>query len=87
MGDAAAIGGLGGEALVQVHRIEVVRGLGEQADAVLGGDHELLGGHADVKFIQDIAPGRMLLNQIDHRTALAGVRRNGHPHHASSSAA
>jgi hypothetical protein len=70
-----------------MHRIEIVGRLGEQLDALLRGRDDLLGGHADVKFIQDIAPGRMLLNQFDHRRALAGVRRNGEPHHASSSAA
>lgn len=66
MGDPAAIGGLGGEGLVQMHRVEIVGRLGEQPNAVLRRDDDFLGRHADVKFVQDVTTGRMLLNQFDH---------------------
>ncbi|MNC52492.1 hypothetical protein D3C75_1018400 [compost metagenome] len=87
VGDAAAIGGLGGELLIQMHRIEVIRRLGEQANPVLGDVDGLLCGHADVEFVEDVTARRMLCDVFDHGRPLSQVRRNGEPHHASSSAA
>jgi len=43
-----------------VDRIEVVRSLGEQADALFTDVDNFLGGHADMKFVEDVAARRML---------------------------
>ena len=70
MGDAAAIGRLRGESLVEVDRVEVVRGLGEQLDPLFGDVDDLFGGHADVELLEDVAARGMLRDQF-HGGALA----------------
>src|SRR5690606_6880570 len=69
--DAAAVRGFRRERVVEVHRIEVVRGLGEAANALLGDLDHLLGGHADVQLLKDVAAGGMLLDQFDHGRPLS----------------
>ncbi len=67
MGDPAPVGRLRRERFVHVHGIEVVRSLREMADPLFGHGHALFGGHADSKFIQDVAAGRM---GFDHPMAV-----------------
>ena len=81
--------GMAAEKTVHVteDRIEVIRRLGEQTNSVLGDVDGLLCGHADVEFVEDVTARRVLCDVFDHGRALSQVRRNGEPHHASSSAA
>ena len=84
VGDAAAIGGLRGEGLVHMHRIVVVRGVGELLDALFRDGDDLLRRHADVEFLEDVAAGGVFRDNFGHGPALA--RFDG-SHHVRSSAA
>src|SRR5690606_2173118 len=67
VGDAPAVGGLRGEGVVEVDRIEVVRGLGEQADALVRDMDDLFGRHAGVELLEDVAARGMLRDQFHAR--------------------
>ena len=71
VGDAAAIGGLRGEGLVHMDRVEIVRSLGEMLDALLGDEDVGLRRHADVEFLEDIAARGMFRDEFSHDAGLA----------------
>ena len=85
MGDAPAISGLGGEGLVHMHGVEVIRGLGEQPNLLLGDLDGLLGDHADLEFVQDVAARGVPIDL--HGSGLARVRQLGEAHQTRSSMA